>query len=197
MALLCILGCRRPTTEEYHPLDPNVDAFLSFDTGSYWIYTDSVSGNTDSMAVIQFDNYIATEAGDKRYQTKFVRIGQFKSGESNYIFRWGYQTLWLSNYYDWNGYLDSIGGGMGHKIYTAIALVNINLIDDYANFIGNYSTGVMVFDSVYRFIAETLDGDTVIYHLRRRTGPLRMEYWQGGACKFNYKIINYHVNSVP
>ena len=197
IALFCMLGCRRPVDNSYQHLDPKVDAFLSFDTGSYWIYKDSISGSIDSMVVIEFDNYISTAAAENKYQVKFVKIGQFKVGESSSIYRWGYQTLWSSTYYNWNAYLDSLKEGISYNVFTAISLININLVDDPNNFVGNYTISGVTYDSVYKFSAKTLDGDSIFCHIRGRVGPISILYYKAGICKLNYKITNYHVNPIP
>lgn len=197
MTLLCLLACRRPANTSYQPLNPKVDAFLSLDTGSYWIYKDSISGDVDSMAVIKFDNYITTAAAENKYQMKLIRIGQFKSGESTFVFIWGYRTWWTSTYYDWDAYLDSLKEGISYNVFTAISLININLVDDPNNFVGNYTISGVTYDSVYKFSAKTLDGDSIFCHIRGRVGPISILYYKAGICKLNYKITNYHVNPIP
>lgn len=196
LLLGCLVACKRPDNS-YAKLDPEVDAFLSFDGGSYWIYQDSVTGQIDSLFLDKLYNMIYTNPDEEKYQQKYYNLYQYR--DNVLVGRWIYRTLFVSTYYSWNSGFDTLTDGSHSysEIFSTNDIVNRHMIYDPANYIGTYETGAQLFDSVYQFVTSTSYHDTVIYCLKKEVGPISIEFIQDNITIFNYKLLRYHTIPVP
>lgn len=189
-------SCKRPDNS-YAKLDPEVDAFLSFDGGSYWIYQDSVTGEIDSLFLDKLYNMIYTNPDEEKYQQKYYNLYQYRDNEL--VGRWIYRTLFVSTYYSWNSGFDTLTAGSDSyiQLFSTNDIVNRHMLSDPANYIGTYETGSQLFDSVYRFATSTSYYDTVVYYLKKGVGPISIEFLQDNVSIINYKLLRYHTIPVP
>lgn len=193
-ALLCMLACRREPKKTIHYLDPSVDAFISFDTGSYWIYIDSVSGRTDSFVVYRSDHQFPEHADDQVYEERGIGIIQYKNKSIEDTLRWSYNTGWLVNSYKWYLSVDSIKQNYSYVKYTIGEAISRNLISNDSNYKGYYHNGLQSFDSAYIFLVTNSIDDSIRFYFRRHIGPVKIEYMNAGGYKYSLRLSSHNLN---
>jgi len=81
-----IPSCKRNNSPSVQQIDPTVEKYFSYKPGTYWIYYDSVSGETDSFAVTSVETTTLPAINNGiSYVSERDLIGGFHNGKNDSI----------------------------------------------------------------------------------------------------------------
>ena len=172
-----------------------IDTFLIknflFNSGSYWVYQDSVNNSTDSCynlgSIKQMETYYAVSC---------------PGNNCAYNYRCGFNNI--TNYSSQYGY--SIRSGMlnifSHYAYAQVFLFGVQndaiVTNNNVQLLSNYTINTLIFDSVYKCSFNspaqylyTLPDSGVVY-LKPGVGLIRTDFYEAGQ-RSSYKLLRYNI----
>lgn len=85
---IALSACRKDRVWQ-HPMNPALKAAFGFNVGSYWVYRDSVSGETDSFYVYYSSFYTTHYPDNQAYEMMDISLRKY-STSGNDSEKWGF-----------------------------------------------------------------------------------------------------------
>jgi hypothetical protein len=202
LLILVLCFCRKKEEDNPQPVYGScnceryftaIDTFLIrnflFDTGSYWVYQDSVANTEDSSYNngpvknygVYFHGSIQCMCGDH------YRYCYNNTTGASPAYKYTIRDSTLMQYNVWGSCQIGLIGSQNNALVTGSTV----------SFVGNFTSGNLNFDSVYKCklvptCTDAPEPDSGYVYLRTRVGIIRSDTWRGGVHSV-YKLMRYQV----
>ncbi len=112
--IIAVFSCKKEP--ESTPINAEIKSRFSFKKGTYWVYRDAVSGEIDSIVIVE-DSYSKKQQNTGVFDEESHRVNIFENGvASSYNSAWALSTISVSIYYE---FASSFRFNFGYPFYPA------------------------------------------------------------------------------
>lgn len=174
--IVLYMGCKKEEHKTYYLPEP-MKEYICFDAGSYWVFQDSLTGNSDSVNLTE----------------STIKMLQDQSSDVEVLYQYYYHSYEAATYNYFTNliypdkYSYTYGGGAGEFFYKdnlqlGESLGGIEYIENFDSiFVTNcWYFNVMCFRNKY----------DAVYYWARGVGVIKRTDGDG-QCDWNWKIVRY------